>query len=98
MAIDNPTRFVSLADAGAPAPVPAPPANGVDRLANKDIFMQLLVAQLKNQNPLNPSDGVEFMSQLTSFSQLEQLVDVRSELKSIHQDLTAALGNNATQP
>lgn len=57
------------------------------RLANPEIFMQLLVAQLKHQNPMNPADGVEFMSQLTQFSQLEQMMSVRKELQSIRQML-----------
>jgi flagellar basal-body rod modification protein FlgD len=58
-----------------------------NRLANQDIFMQLLVAQLRHQNPMNPADGVEFMTQLTQFSQLEQMMSVRKELESIRQML-----------
>jgi flagellar basal-body rod modification protein FlgD len=50
------------------------------RLANQDVFMKLLVAQLKYQNPMNPADGVEFMTQLTQFSQLEQTMESRKEL------------------
>lgn len=60
------------------------------RLANPDIFMQLLVAQLKHQNPMNPADGIEFMTQLTQFSQLEQMVSVRKELQSIRGMLEGA--------
>lgn len=39
----------------------------------KDAFLQLLVAQLKYQDPLNPSQDTEFIAQLSSFSQLEAL-------------------------
>ncbi|WP_066720361.1 flagellar hook capping FlgD N-terminal domain-containing protein [Clostridium sp. Marseille-P299] len=39
----------------------------------KDAFLQLLVCQMKNQDPLNPSSDTEFVSQLATFSQLEQL-------------------------
>jgi flagellar basal-body rod modification protein FlgD len=53
------------------------------RLANQDVFMQLLVAQLRYQNPMNPADGVEFMTQLTQFSQLEQTVSIRKDMESI---------------
>ena len=40
----------------------------------KDSFLQLLVAQLKNQDPLSPSDGKEMAAQLAQFSSVEQLV------------------------
>lgn len=56
---------------------------GIDRLAQKETFLKLLVAQIKNQNPLNPADGVQFLSQLAQFSELEQLMQVRSELEAI---------------
>lgn len=58
-----------------------------NRLANQDIFMKLLVAQLRYQNPMNPADGIEFMTQLTQFSQLEQMMSVRKELESIRKML-----------
>jgi flagellar basal-body rod modification protein FlgD len=59
-------------------------ASNADRLASKEVFLQLLVAQLRNQNPLNPANGVEFMSQLAQFSQLEQAMSSRRELEAIH--------------
>jgi flagellar basal-body rod modification protein FlgD len=52
-------------------------------IVGKDAFLQLLVAQIKNQNPLNPADGVEFLSQLAQFSQLEQLINIRTELANL---------------
>ena len=52
-------------------------------MANKQTFLTLLVAQIKNQNPLNPADGTEFLSQLAQFSELEQLISIRQELESI---------------
>lgn len=58
-----------------------------NRLANQDIFMKLLVAQLRYQNPMNPADGIEFMTQLTQFSQLEQMMSVRKEIESIRKML-----------
>lgn len=38
-----------------------------------DLFIKLLVAQIKNQNPLEPSDPAEFVGQLTQLSQMEAL-------------------------
>lgn len=40
---------------------------------SKDAFLNLLVSQLKYQNPLNPTDGAQYMSQLAQFATLEQL-------------------------
>jgi len=56
------------------------PSN-VDGLANENTFLQLLVAQIKNQDPTNPTDSVQFLSQLAQFSQLEQLIGIRQELQ-----------------
>lgn len=52
-------------------------------LMGKDAFMQLLVAQIRNQNPLNPADGVEFLTQLAQFSQLEQTMGIREEISGL---------------
>jgi flagellar basal-body rod modification protein FlgD len=60
-----------------------------DQLANKEVFLKLLVAQLQHQNPLNPADGVEFLTQLTQFTQLEQTMGMRQELQSIREAITA---------
>lgn len=56
-------------------------------IADKEAFLKLLVAQIKNQDPLNPADGVQFLTQLAQFSQLEQLMEVRSELTRIREAL-----------
>ena len=63
-------------------------------VATKDTFLQLLVAQIKNQNPLNPSDGVQFLSQLAQFTSLEKSISMNQELKSIH---TLLDGQNVAQ-
>lgn len=46
----------------------------------KDAFMQLLVTQLKNQNPLEPTANDEFVAQLANFSELEQMELVNENL------------------
>ena len=43
-------------------------------------FMKLLVAQLKNQDPLNPQDGAQFVAQLATFSSLEQLTSINQKI------------------
>ncbi|MDD3172558.1 MAG: flagellar hook capping FlgD N-terminal domain-containing protein [Herbinix sp.] len=40
---------------------------------DKDAFLQLLVTQMKYQDPLNPSSNTEYVAQLATFSQLEQM-------------------------
>ncbi|NLO10757.1 MAG: hypothetical protein GX129_12950 [Clostridiales bacterium] len=44
----------------------------------KDAFLQLLVTQMKYQDPLNPSSNTEYISQLATFSQLEQMQNLGS--------------------
>jgi flagellar basal-body rod modification protein FlgD len=48
---------------------------------SKEMFLQLLVAQIKNQDPLNPTDSVQFVSQLAQFSQLEQVIGIRQDIE-----------------
>ncbi len=47
---------------------------------SKDQFLQLLVTQLQNQNPLDPMSNEEFTSQLTQFSMLEQLEEMNQNM------------------
>jgi len=71
-----------------PDPTAAPkPAEKQDALANKTVFLQLLVAQLKNQDPTKPQDGVQFITQLAQFSGLEQSLTTNKELTAIHEIL-----------
>ena len=74
----------SLASQALPATVPAAkPATDVNGLANEQTFLKLLVAQIKNQNPLNPTDAVQFVGQLTQYSELEQLIGIRSGVQQL---------------
>jgi len=57
---------------------------------DKEMFLKLLVAQIRNQNPLDPADGLEFLTQLAQFSGLEQMLAMRQELEAIREAITAA--------
>jgi flagellar basal-body rod modification protein FlgD len=52
----------------------------------KNMFLQLLVAQIKNQDPMSPSDGVQFLTQLAQFQQLEQSMSSGQDLSAIRSD------------
>lgn len=46
-----------------------------------EAFLKLFIAQLKNQNPLEPFDASEFTSQLAQLSEVEQLLSLKSDLQ-----------------
>lgn len=51
--------------------------NGLD----KDAFLQLLVAQMKYQDPLQPTENTEYISQLATFTQLEETQNMENTLR-----------------
>lgn len=54
-------------------------------------FLQMILVQLQNQDPLNPLDNSEFASQLAQFSTLEQMTNMSSQLNSLG-DISKQLG------
>ncbi len=60
-------------------PKPATAKSGSD--VTQADFMQLLIAQLQNQDPLNPLDSANFSAQLAQFSSLQQLTEINQHLK-----------------
>ncbi len=68
-------------DGSATSSPPAAPQSGVS--VDENTFLTLLVAQLKNQDPLSPQDGTQFVSQLAQFSQLEQLIGINKNTASV---------------
>ncbi|HEY8944433.1 MAG TPA: flagellar hook assembly protein FlgD, partial [Polyangiaceae bacterium] len=55
-------------------------ALGTDKALGRDAFLKLLVAQLKNQDPLKPQDNAEFVAELAQFSNLEQTMGINDRL------------------
>lgn len=62
---------------------PAASSSSKNDALGKDAFLQLLVTQMKNQNPLEPQDNGEFVAQLAQFSSLESMQNLTSTVDSI---------------
>ena len=67
----------------------------------KEEFLQLLVCQLQNQDPLNPQNDTEFVSQLAQFSSLDQMTNMSTEFAKLANMLSSneavsLLGKNVT--
>jgi flagellar basal-body rod modification protein FlgD len=68
----NPTAAGMAATAATP-----------ENTLGQDEFLTLLVAQLQNQDPLNPTDATEFTAQLAQYSQLEQLFNLNDAMDGL---------------
>lgn len=58
-------------------------SNNLESVMGKEDFLMLLVAQLQNQDPLNPDEPTEFTAQLAQFSSLEQLFTLNDSMESL---------------
>jgi flagellar basal-body rod modification protein FlgD len=59
-------------------------ANDTAALSNNyQMFIQLLVTQLQNQNPLDPTDTTQFTNQLVQYSSVEQQIKMNSTLADL---------------
>ncbi len=73
---------------------------------DKDAFLQLLVAQMQNQDPLEPTDNTEYVSQLATFSTLEEMQNMGSTMdrqsasslvgQYVYMEETSATGDSKT--
>jgi flagellar basal-body rod modification protein FlgD len=88
-----------------PSTTPTPPTSSstasaaTDPLANESTFLTLLVSQLQNQDPLDPVDSNQFVTQLTGYSQLEQLIGIHKDTTNLDTSLagtTPAATTNTT--
>jgi flagellar basal-body rod modification protein FlgD len=77
------------------------PATGSAK-TDSNMFMTLLVAQLKNQDPLQPQDGAAFVAQLAQFNSLDNLIGIRQAMEqllaSINQPTTSTPAPATTDP
>jgi flagellar basal-body rod modification protein FlgD len=89
--------MVTSAVSGAAAQIPDSPVSANATLG-KDAFLGLLVAQMQNQNPLQPQADGEFLAQLAQFSSLEQLQEIRQDIAALVQLFDRALVQSTTTP
>ncbi|WP_018932669.1 flagellar hook assembly protein FlgD [Gracilibacillus lacisalsi] len=62
----------------------------VNNSLGKDEFLKILMTQLKNQDPLNPMEDKEFISQMTTFSSLEQMMNMSNSIDTLVQNQTVS--------
>jgi len=80
------TEGASSADASSSAATQAPELD-------RDAFLQLLVMQMQNQDPLDPMDNSQMIAQLAQFSALEQMNNLNTSFESVKESMTALSGN-----
>jgi flagellar basal-body rod modification protein FlgD len=71
------------------------PVARTDQLG-RDAFLNLLVTQLRHQDPLQPQANGEFIAQLAQFSSLEQLTTMSETLEAIKAGLAVRTGTTGT--
>ena len=79
----TPTTSASAAAAASSASAAASATAPV----TESMFLQLLVAQLQNQDPTNPSDSTQFVTQLAQFQTMEQSMNQGTTMTSMLSDL-----------
>ena len=62
----------------------------------QDDFLKLLMAQLQNQDPLQPTDGTQFVTQLAQFTQVQQSVAQSTTLGNISTQISGLANSNST--
>lgn len=90
------TPINSSGSTGAPAVANTPASKATDPLANQNVFLQLLVAQLKYQDPQNPADGTQFITQLAQFTEVSNTTQMASDIAAIKAALTAQPQTSST--
>jgi flagellar basal-body rod modification protein FlgD len=66
-----------------PTPTASTTVDRKDSGSQKDMFLKLLVAQMKYQDPTNPASSSEFMAQTATFTQVEKLEQIATQNASL---------------
>ena len=94
--ITNPSPFETFAASTAPGANTSSSSKASSTAPSQQMFLQLLVAQIKNQDPTSPSDPAQFVAQLAQFSQLEQTIAIRQGVDAISAAASTAAATGTT--
>lgn len=70
---------------------------GSNELVSSTQFLELLVAQIENQNPLEPLDGTEWATQLAQFANLEQMTQINDGVQTLDMGIGYQIQQQAIQ-
>lgn len=73
-------------------------ANTISSLTSQQTFLQLLIAQIQNQDPLNPTDSIQFVSQLVQYAELGQLTSINQGVQNLAPSSTSSNNNTSSNP
>lgn len=82
----DPTAASASAAAAASSAIKTTKSNGL----GQDAFMKLLVTQLQHQDPTQPQDDAQFITQLATFSSLEKLTNMDQSLTALRDLFSSA--------
>jgi flagellar basal-body rod modification protein FlgD len=82
----SPTVPPTASGSGAATATSSTSATATPAPITEDMFLQLLVAQLENQDPTDPADSTQFVTQLAQFQTMEQSLSQCQDISALRQD------------
>ncbi len=79
------SNVLGVANSAATSQAPSSSNPGSLGQMNQNQFLQLLVAQMQYQNPMQPMSSSTFMQELAQFTTVEQMISMQSEMQNVQQ-------------
>jgi flagellar basal-body rod modification protein FlgD len=89
---------VDTTGAGTAAAAGSSNTSGLNQLDNSQTFLQLLVAQLENQDPTNPTDPTSFMTEIAQLTAVQSQTSLSAEEQTVAADSMIGLSVTGTGP